>query len=994
MRDCGGTNILFIMRRQLLTLILIFAVSFVSFVMRAATATELVTTISEFKGDGSGSLIAIVEGNTVTITGALSDVTSSLSLNIDPNVVITWQAEISTGSTFSDRSLISLTGYGTFNVATGGFVYATNDNVTAIYSNSTLITVSGTGRVESTGDNYSCAISTAGNVEVKDEAQVNTTTTYGQAITTSGTNSLVMVSGGTVSSTSHEAVIYAYGENNIVTICGTGKVEGNSMVILASGNVEVKDEAQVSTTSGIAVRTSSMITISGTSKVEATGYAGVAIATTNNVEVKDEAQVSAPLGDAISANGSSTITVSGGTVSTSSGTAICMWDGNSILIVSGGTVSTTTGTAIYVFNGGNSKVIISGTGKVKATDDNGIAISTNGNIELKIEVKDEAQVSATTGRAINYGESTTLDVSGGVVFAYGNDISHDVISNTNPNNFTITGSGVVIAWDQASSKTYTQGSSNDITWLPETATAVWDKNGTSYGISYTNDTNTSFIPLEVTVVSNACDLTSVESPAGAIIDNQMITSTVDNNVTSQSISVVISPNATWKLFSNATCTNEITNKTMTLSEGENTAYIQVTAEDGTTVKIYTIVVTRENEIYTPHLYILPSSLNFAVSGKQQSFSIASNTDWTIICSESWLTVSPDSGSDDGTITVTADSNIDITERTAIITISGTGVEEQTINVTQDAAPIIPTLSVSTTSLSFTTSGEQQSFSIASNTDWTIISSYSWLTISPVSGDSDATITVTATANSDTIERTATIIVSGTGVEEQNINVTQDAEDIPIVVVPDETQPVGADGKGTIDLSLSIPSDATLTGSFDIHFPEGMTLDEELTVLSLKLSGNFFLSFSYKGDNTWLIEIKSNALRNSTASEYRKIMSIAYKVDESVQKGTYEASILNLDFLLDDSTPIKEDLLTVPISVERELTTIKNIDNTLFYAYSVNNTLKIESSHSELITIYSVTGATLYSGMKNTGLIEIPFASMRGSAFIIKGSISGTIKIMK
>ena len=90
----------------------------------------------------------------------------------------------------------------------------------------------------------------------------------------------------------------------------------------------------------------------------------------------------------------------------------------------------------------------------------------------------------------------------------------------------------------------------------------------------------------------------------------------------------------------------------------------------------------------------------------------------------------------------------------------------------------------------------------------------------------------------------------------------------------------------------------MTGSFEIQFPEGMTLDEELTVLSITLSGNSYLVFSYEGNNTMLIEIKSNALRSSSETEYTNIMTVAYTVNDSISKGTYGATIKNLNFLQD------------------------------------------------------------------------------------------------
>jgi len=70
-----------------------------------------------------------------------------------------------------------------------------------------------------------------------------------------------------------------------------------------------------------------------------------------------------------------------------------------------------------------------------------------------------------------------------------------------------------------------------------------------------------------------------------------------------------------------------------------------------------------------------------------------------------------------------------------------------------------------------------------------------------------------------------------------------------------------------------------------------------------------------------------------------------------------------------------------------------IDNASFSACFINNALRIESPNAELINIYSITGSLLYSGKKNEGVIEIPFIPIQG-VYIIKGSVSGTIKVIK
>ena len=587
---------------------------------------------------------------------------------------------------------------------------------------------------------------------------------------------------------------------------------------------------------------------------------------------------------------------------------------------------------------------------------------------------------------------------------------------------------------------------------------------------------------------------------------------------------------------------------------------------------------------TPALSISPDSLNFAATGGEQTFTITSNTDWTVDNTSSWLTVSPASGSNDTTVVVTAAANTATTQRTAILTVNGTGVDPVTISITQDAAPNLDSIAVNAAKALI----EAASYTVLQDTANTEETVKAWLVeqINALQGMSDTGITVTENdvtldsftpavtnvsdgsfaftvslskgSSQTTASKSGTIIqdltfnitgvpttvtvgvsfvlsgfynsdsyiswslkdvgttgatifstavsyvylngiltpitsfgfnttapgtlivtaaVCGAGStkaiytqdftinvvaaptynlniaaftggsvtsdktvyeegETVTLNVTPDdgyqldsifvyktddqatvvaldgtdntrtfpmpAFDVTVManfkeipsIVPVDSTAVGDDGNGTINLSLSVPSGATVTGSFEITFPEGMTLNEELTVLSVELSGNFSLAFTYEGNNTWLIEIKSNPLRRSTATEYQNIMNIAYTVSDTVPKGTYDATIKNLDFLLSDNTPIKEDLLTVPINVERVATSINPIGNSSFYASFINSTLRIESTQTETITIYSTAGIRLYSVKKDTGIIEIPFSSIPGSVYIITGNKSGTIKVVR
>jgi hypothetical protein len=84
----------------------------------------------------------------------------------------------------------------------------------------------------------------------------------------------------------------------------------------------------------------------------------------------------------------------------------------------------------------------------------------------------------------------------------------------------------------------------------------------------------------------------------------------------------------------------------------------------------------------PSLAVSANSLDFSSSGGQKTFTVSSNVSWTASSNAiSWLTVSPASGSNNGTIIITAQTNTTVYERIGIITVSGGGIK-QTITVLQ------------------------------------------------------------------------------------------------------------------------------------------------------------------------------------------------------------------------------------------------------------------------------------------------------------------------
>ncbi len=89
---------------------------------------------------------------------------------------------------------------------------------------------------------------------------------------------------------------------------------------------------------------------------------------------------------------------------------------------------------------------------------------------------------------------------------------------------------------------------------------------------------------------------------------------------------------------------------------------------------------------------------------------------------------------------------------------------------------IPALSLSASELILASpAGSKAMFDVASNLLWTAASNQSWLSVSHPEGSGNATVSLTAEANPGSEPRMATITVSGPGVSDQTIMVTQEGK---------------------------------------------------------------------------------------------------------------------------------------------------------------------------------------------------------------------------
>ena len=173
----------------------------------------------------------------------------------------------------------------------------------------------------------------------------------------------------------------------------------------------------------------------------------------------------------------------------------------------------------------------------------------------------------------------------------------------------------------------------------------------------------------------------------------------------------------------------------------------------------------------PVLNVSKTSMSFSTSGGSSTFEVDANCSWTVSDNASWLSVSPTSGNEDGTVTVTVTANTS-SARTATVTITGAGNLIRTITVSQ-AGYVSPSLSVIPTSLLFSFDGGTATCTVTSNISWSASTSADWITISGGAGSGNGSFVVTCSSNPDgqPAIRLSTIIVSGGGIT-KSVRVSQ------------------------------------------------------------------------------------------------------------------------------------------------------------------------------------------------------------------------------
>jgi len=195
-----------------------------------------------------------------------------------------------------------------------------------------------------------------------------------------------------------------------------------------------------------------------------------------------------------------------------------------------------------------------------------------------------------------------------------------------------------------------------------------------------------------------------------------------------------------------------------------------------------LIISGCNEEAPHFLELDKTALVFDVEGGSQNIAVSSNGVWTVSSGVNWVTVSPQSGERNVTVSITVSENRTLEERKAtLIFVGRTVFSNETITVvveiTQKAKILY--LELDKTTVAFEAEGGSQDIAVSTNGNWRVVSNTpNWVTVSPRSGERDATVTVTASENRLFVER-RTILTFNDRTETVTVEITQEARFIEI-----------------------------------------------------------------------------------------------------------------------------------------------------------------------------------------------------------------------
>ena len=213
--------------------------------------------------------------------------------------------------------------------------------------------------------------------------------------------------------------------------------------------------------------------------------------------------------------------------------------------------------------------------------------------------------------------------------------------------------------------------------------------------------------------------------------------------------------------------------------------------------------------------------------------------------------------------------------------------------------------------------------------------------------------------------------------------------------PANNNPVGNSNQGSFELTPPISVDSLYKGSFVVQLPDGFTLDENNTSLTIEFSDLFDLKITRQENNCWQFEILPKTLRSVSlrVDEVTKMLKVAYTVDEKVKQGTYSISINSILFETKGGNEIPEPAFTVPAVLSRLGVAVEQIEPAGATLWITDQTLYIQSAKADRIMIYSITGSQLYETAIQPGINAVDAANLPQGILLVKASSGWVTKVV-
>ena len=358
----------------------------------------------------------------------------------------------------------------------------------------------------------------------------------------------------------------------------------------------------------------------------------------------------------------------------------------------------------------------------------------------------------------------------------------DVIFTIDRNEFSVAAAGESFSVKVTHNIGYKINSQPE--WVKQTDKA---NSGNVDTYTFTAEANTSTEAREGVIVfcndNNECvPVTVKQAGANATLSVSPAELTFTANTESKSLDVT--SNTAWTAASGASWAK--LNKT----NGSGNAQIAVTAEENTAItqRSATITIKTADGKATATVKVTQSAANVifsvdknehsvAAAGESFSVKVTHNIGYKINSMPDWVkqTGKVPSGNTD-TYTFKAEANTSTVAREGVIVFCNDNNECVPVTVKQAGANA--TLSVSPASMTFTAKSESKTFTVTSNTDWTMTSDAAWVKLSATDGSGNAQVTVTAEENTATKQRIATITLkTKDGKTTATVKLSQNGADI-------------------------------------------------------------------------------------------------------------------------------------------------------------------------------------------------------------------------